>query len=48
MPLYGAEIELIQPPLDRQLEGSSAWITLLAGRTEPPRGWSGAPGERDA
>jgi hypothetical protein len=48
MPLYGAEIHLIQPPLNRRLEGCSAWITLLAGRTEPPRGWSGASAERDA
>jgi hypothetical protein len=48
MPLYGAEIELIQAPLNRQLEGSSAWIALLAGRTDPPRGWSDAPAGRDA
>jgi hypothetical protein len=48
MPLYGAEIQSIQPPLNRRLEGSSAWIALLAGRTDPPRGWSDEPNERSA
>jgi hypothetical protein len=48
MPLYGAEIRLIQAPLNRQLEGSSAWIAMLAGRTDPPRGWSDPSAERDA
>jgi hypothetical protein len=42
MPKYGAEILLIQPPLDRQLEGSSAWVNTLTGvdRALPP-GWEG-------
>jgi hypothetical protein len=48
MPLYGAQIELIQAPLDRQLEGSSAWIALLAGRADPPPGWLDAAADRDA
>ncbi|MDH3520210.1 MAG: methylenetetrahydrofolate reductase C-terminal domain-containing protein [Myxococcales bacterium] len=39
MPLYGKEMLQIQPPLNHQLEGSSSWVTLLAGRTDPPRGW---------
>jgi hypothetical protein len=39
MTVYGEEFKMIQPPLNRQLEGSSSWITLLAGRTEPPAGW---------
>lgn len=46
MPLYGSEMRLIQAPLNRQLEGSSAWIALLAGCTDPPRGWSDAAAER--
>lgn len=30
MPLYGHEIKNLQPPVNRQLEGRSAWITLLS------------------
>ncbi len=46
MPRYGSEIQLIQPPVNRQLEGSSAWVNMLTGedRADPP-GWevSSAP-----
>jgi hypothetical protein len=40
MPLYGQEIMRPLPPLDRRLEGTSAWIndfTGVAGRA--PAGW---------
>jgi hypothetical protein len=41
MPTYGDEILLIQPPLNRSLQGSSAWINLLEGAdTQTPPGWS--------
>ena len=40
MPLYGDKIFDIQPPLDRQLEGTSAWINLLTGDDrDVPDGW---------
>ncbi len=43
MACYGAEIMLLQPPVDRQLEGSSAWITMLTGAdANPPPGWISA------
>ena len=31
MPLYGSQILTIQPPLNRQLQGTSAWINDLTG-----------------
>jgi hypothetical protein len=43
MPAYGDQVHQILPPLDRRLEGSSAWINDLtgaAGRT--PIGWDEA------
>jgi hypothetical protein len=30
MPVYGHEMNYLQPPVNRQLEGRSAWITLLS------------------
>lgn len=37
---YGDEIMIVQPPLDRRLEGSSAWINMLTGvDRETPAGW---------
>jgi hypothetical protein len=40
MPTYGDEILHIQPPVNRQLEGASAWVTMLTGVDKaPPRGW---------
>jgi hypothetical protein len=29
MPIYGQDILQIQPPLNRLLEGSSAWVNML-------------------
>lgn len=40
MPRYGREIELLLPPLDRRLQGQSAWINDFEGlTTEIPAGW---------
>ncbi len=40
MAVYGAEIELLQPPVNRLLEGSSAWINFLSGEDRRvPAGW---------
>jgi hypothetical protein len=40
MPLYGQEMLSIQPPVNRQLEGSSAWINMLHGLdSDMPVGW---------
>jgi hypothetical protein len=40
MPIYGRDIQLIQPPVNRQLEGRSAWINMLTGADQAtPPGW---------
>ncbi len=40
MPTYGQEIMLIQPPLNWQLQGTSAWVNMLTGAdVETPVGW---------
>ncbi len=31
MPVYGDEMRWLQPPVNRELEGRSAWITMLTG-----------------
>lgn len=37
---YGQEIRWLQPPVNRQLEGRSAWITMLTGEdSQFPTGW---------
>ena len=36
METYGREIILLQPPVDRRLEGSSAWINMLTGSDRHP------------
>ncbi|WP_420627931.1 methylenetetrahydrofolate reductase C-terminal domain-containing protein [Candidatus Leptofilum sp.] len=42
MPTYGDEILHIQPPVNRQLEGESAWVTMLTGADKTvPKGWVG-------
>ncbi len=42
MPAYGPAILEIAPPLDRSLEGSSAWVNDLTGRSaRVPAGWRG-------
>ena len=39
---YGPEILHIQPPVNRQLEGTSAWISMLTGEDkEVPTAWVG-------
>lgn len=41
MERFGGEIRLLQPPLDRTLEQSSAWLNLLEGsNNRMPRGWA--------
>lgn len=40
MALHRGEIQLIQPPLDRTLQGSSAWINMVEKRdVRTPQGW---------
>jgi hypothetical protein len=40
MPDHGAEIHLIVPPLNRQLQGTSAWINDFTGVAQQrPPGW---------
>ncbi len=44
MAIYGDEMLHIQPPVNRQLEGSSAWINMLTGvDKQPPPGWVSLP-----
>jgi len=31
MRIFGRDLILLQPPVNRQLEGSSAWINMLSG-----------------
>lgn len=41
MPIYGKEIIYIQPPVNHNLEGSSAWINVLTGIDQQvPAGWN--------
>lgn len=40
MPIYGDGIQTVRPPLDRRLQGTSAWLNMLDGRdTRPPANW---------
>jgi len=40
MPQFGGDIRDIQPPVNRQLQGSSAWITMLKQEDKRPlAGW---------
>lgn len=40
MSIYGQEMMLIQPPVNWQLEGKSAWINMLTGAdVAVPAGW---------
>lgn len=42
MPDYGHEILNLQPPVNRRLEGTSAWINMLTGVDKAvPEGWVG-------
>ena len=37
---FGHEIQKIQPPVNRQLEGNSAWVNMLSGIDQKtPNGW---------
>ena len=43
MVMYGNDLRILQPPVDRQLEGSSAWVNLLTGADRRPLpGWPDA------
>lgn len=40
MNTYGHEMLMIQPPVNRQLQGTSAWINMLSGvDKQTPPGW---------
>jgi hypothetical protein len=40
MPVYGREIYLVLPPVNRSLQGTSAWINDFTGIAQStPRGW---------
>lgn len=42
MPVYGHEFINLQPPVNRQLEGTSAWVNQVTGvDKEVPQGWVG-------
>ena len=44
MTTYKDELHILQPPVDWQLEGSSAWVNLMTGRDKvAAAGWSGDP-----
>lgn len=41
MPVYGPELIHLQPPVNRRLEGSSAWINMLTGEDQHvPKAWA--------
>ncbi len=39
MPQFGDEIRRVQPPVDRRLQGTSAWVNEFSGQTGRPAGW---------
>ncbi|MFN8487742.1 MAG: methylenetetrahydrofolate reductase C-terminal domain-containing protein [Caldilineaceae bacterium] len=40
MPLYGHELQQLQPPVNRQLQNTSAWINMAEGIDQQyPAGW---------
>ena len=40
MPQYGHEILWLQPPVNRQLQETSAWVNMVTDRdAETPPGW---------
>jgi hypothetical protein len=44
MTTYKNELHILQPPVDYQLEGSSAWINLITGDDKvSAAGWSNPP-----
>jgi hypothetical protein len=41
MPVYGPEIKLIQPPMNWELQDTSAWVNMLTGADKKvPAGWN--------
>jgi hypothetical protein len=41
MTTYKDELHIVQPPVNRQLEGSSSWVNLMTGADKiPAAGWS--------
>ena len=44
MTTYKDELHILQPPVDRQLEGSSAWVNLMTGKDRvTTAGWGDTP-----
>jgi len=41
MERFGGEILRLQPPVDRRLKDTSAWVNEMTGRTGEPGGWNG-------
>jgi len=40
MLIYADQIKVVQPPVNRTLQGTSAWVNMIEGRdTQTPRGW---------
>jgi hypothetical protein len=40
MPIYGHELHAVQPPVDRRLQDTSAWVNMLTGVDKQlPEGW---------
>ena len=40
MPVYGHELHAVQPPVDRRLQDTSAWVNMLTGVDKRlPEGW---------
>jgi hypothetical protein len=41
MSVYAAELQIVQPPVNRGLQNTSAWINMIEGRdAETPPGWT--------
>jgi hypothetical protein len=48
MTTYQNELHILQPPVDYQLEGSSAWVNLITGDDKiSAAGWSDSPKAED-
>ncbi len=40
MPIFGLEMMVIQPPLNWELQGTSAWVNMVTGEdVKLPAGW---------
>jgi len=41
MLIFADDIKVIQPPVNRTLQGASAWVTMIEGRdAQTPQGWA--------